>query len=86
MGEPMMIRRSSSAVTSLKDDRLQLVVQWCGGGEPTVACRMPRILVVCEVRKSSAVKASTPEVHSAWTRRRPRRVLNVDHRRIDSLA
>src|SRR6218665_3862720 len=85
-GEPMMIRWRSSAVTSLMDDRLQSVEGWCGGGEPSVACRMPKILAVCEVRKSSAVKAGAPEVHSGWTRRRPRRVLNVDHRRLGSLA
>src|SRR6218665_1825035 len=82
----MMISRSSSAVTLLIDDRLQSVEGWCGGGEPSVASRMPKILVVCEVRKSSAVKADAPEVHSGWTRRRPRRALNVDHRRLGSLA
>src|SRR6218665_1783559 len=43
-------------------------------------------LAVCEVRKSSAVKAGAPEVHSGWTWRRPRRVLNVEHRRLGSLA
>src|SRR6218665_2588262 len=82
----MLIRRSSSGVTSLMDDRLQSVEGWCSGGEPSVACRMPKILAVCEVRKSSAVKAGAPEVHSGWTWRRPRRVLNVDHRRLGSLA
>ena len=68
------------------DDRLQSVEGWCGGGYPSVACRMSKNLAVCEVRKSSAVKASAPEVHSGWTRRRPRSVLNVDQRRLGSWA
>jgi len=30
---PIMMCRSSSVVTLLRDDRLQLVVGWCGSGE-----------------------------------------------------
>ena len=59
-GEPMMIRRSSSEVTSLMDDRLQSVEGWYGGGEPSLACRMPKILAVCEVRKSPTLPLTGP--------------------------
>src|SRR6218665_3509050 len=74
-GEPMMIRRNSSAVTSLMEDRLQSVEGWCGGGEPSVACGMPTILsAVCEARKSSAVKASAFRLDPATTKKGVERV------------
>src|SRR6218665_358414 len=46
----------------------------------------PKILAVCEVRKSSAGKVCAPEVHSGLTRRQSRRGLNVDQRRLGSLT
>lgn len=81
-----MMHHSSSLVTSLRDDKLQSVVGWIGGGEPSAACQMSKILVVCYVRKYSAEKARAPEMHSGWTLQRPNRVLNEDHRQLDSFA
>lgn len=78
LSKPMIMRHSSSVVTVFKNDIQQSAVQWGDGGKSSVACRMLKILVVCNVKKSSVVKASAPEVHSGWTPQLPRRMFNVD--------
>src|SRR6218665_75624 len=78
-GKTRMRRRTSPLVTLFKAGREQSVVGRRGAGAFSVAWRTPRILAVYASKKSSAVLDDFSG-EPAWSRRRPRRALNMAHR------